>query len=1183
MKIAGINFPSPLLSALRDGELVIFAGAGVSMGEPACLPSFKELAEKIAQGTDEVLREKESEREPEDRFLGKLHQNGVKVHERAVQELSRNNPKPTDLHRDLLQLYQKNGEQVRVVTTNFDLLFEEAAQDVFGAMPEVFQAPALPLGRDFNGIVHVHGALSHRQGMVLTDEDFGRAYLTEGWARRFLVELFRHFPVLFVGYRHNDIILNYLARALPTDSTKPRFALTDDSDLPRWASLGIEPFLYPKPDANDHSRLYEGVRRLAEYVNRGVLDWQREITELAEKPPPSLDEEAADLIADSLSDAVRTRFFTQAATSPEWIDWLSRRGHLDPLFGPDDISEPSAVLARWLAENFAHGQAYKLFLLIAQHQMQLNPSFWHELQRTIGDDRDEPLNKDTLARWVSFLLKTDPLNVNWYSRITLPSVSWLEISKRCNDQKLMSAILQIFAAMSKSLLLLKLGFARSPDDGNDQPPRAALPLVCDHYILNEIWEKGLKPNLDQVASSLLSLVVRRIEDQHRMLCAWEQGAQKWDHVSNHRWAIEPHKDNMSPTAIDVLIDAARDSLEWLASNQADSAALWCALLIDSEVPLLRRLAIYTLSVRSDLTADDKIDWLLTHIGLHDPAAHHETDRIVYHTYPNASPAQRENLIGAVLSYRWPSGDASEREERTARKHLDWLSWLNRLALSCPLAQTKLDEVSAQYPQFRRQEAPVDAQSTWSVEKLLARPADEWLEDLLDSTLTIDSDDIQTVVGDATKQKTDWGIDLADALAARENWEAKLWSTLIYTWGETELDENQGRTVLNLLKNANLHQKYGRDVAYILYGLVKNGGRSCALELLPQANKIAAALWANLDQDHPYEEKSDWLISAINHPVGTLAQFWLESLFLWWKHQDPPPEQLDGDYLAALSRIVEDRKIAGRLGKSVLTDYFTSLLEIDESWTKENLLPLFFRKNHSDADDYKAIWDGFLIRRRLTPSVAELLSEAFLDAVQHINSELSDQNRRDRFITCYTIMLVYFALDSSEKWISKFFIHSDAEARHTFADEIGHRLHRMNETQQQEQWNRWLKPYWQDRLDGVPKPLESDEIKRMTDWLPHLKGVFPEAVDLAIQMPQSESGGKQTSSVIFELERSDLPEMHPEAAAKLVLCIRPSFPLMDLADGHQKQIQRELIGRLLQSPLPPELKTKLQELDAQLIN
>ena len=70
------------------------------MGESACLPSFKELAKKIAQGTGELLQD-----EAEDRFLGRLHDKGVKVHERAVRVLSRNNPKPTALYKNLLRLY----------------------------------------------------------------------------------------------------------------------------------------------------------------------------------------------------------------------------------------------------------------------------------------------------------------------------------------------------------------------------------------------------------------------------------------------------------------------------------------------------------------------------------------------------------------------------------------------------------------------------------------------------------------------------------------------------------------------------------------------------------------------------------------------------------------------------------------------------------------------------------------------------------------------------------------------------------------------------------------------------------------------------------------------------------------------------------------------------------------------
>ena len=276
MKISDIDFPKPLLTAARDASLVLFAGAGVSMGEPARLPSFRALAKSIARGTTFKL----GENEPEDHFLGKLQHEGVDVHELARIELSRSEPQPTDLHRNLVRLYQE-AQSVRIVTTNFDTLFELAAHELFQASPRTFSAPALPLGREFTGIVHVHGVVNTPTGMVLTDADFGRAYLIEGWARRFLVDLFRSFTVLFVGYSHNDRIMNYLARALPTRETDGRFVLTNDSSNTRWQFLGIEPIAYQTDAVEEHRALCEGISCLAMYIGRGVLDWQREIAELA--------------------------------------------------------------------------------------------------------------------------------------------------------------------------------------------------------------------------------------------------------------------------------------------------------------------------------------------------------------------------------------------------------------------------------------------------------------------------------------------------------------------------------------------------------------------------------------------------------------------------------------------------------------------------------------------------------------------------------------------------------------------------------------------------------------------------------------------------------------------------------------------------------------------------------------
>ena len=85
MRMGGTDFPEPLLNVLDAGRLVIFAGAGVSMGPPANLPGFRELARQVAEGTGLSI----GEFEPEDRFLGRVKAAGPNVHQIAVQRLQR--------------------------------------------------------------------------------------------------------------------------------------------------------------------------------------------------------------------------------------------------------------------------------------------------------------------------------------------------------------------------------------------------------------------------------------------------------------------------------------------------------------------------------------------------------------------------------------------------------------------------------------------------------------------------------------------------------------------------------------------------------------------------------------------------------------------------------------------------------------------------------------------------------------------------------------------------------------------------------------------------------------------------------------------------------------------------------------------------------------------------------------
>lgn len=1155
MKIANIDFPKPLLNALRDGELVIFAGAGVSMGEPACLPSFKDLANKIAEGTDKTLQDGEP-----DRFLGQLQDEGVKIHDLAARELSPPGLKATDLHRNLLRLYSKS-EQVRVVTTNFDLIFEQAAVDVFiDSQPRVFQAPALPLGRQFNGIVHIHGAVSHSDEMVITDADFGRAYLTEGWARRFLVDLFPSFTILFVGYSHDDTIMNYLARALPVGETDRRFALIGepDGDADRWRLLGIEPISYPQSDKHDYSVLYEGVRRMAEHVRRNVLDWQREITIIA-KNPPSLDEETADLIEDALENATRTRFFTKAASDPDWIDWLNERGILNALFEDGTLSDRDQVLSRWLAENFACDQADKLFLLIGKYNMRLNPHFWNALSWTVGRE-ETPLDKDILSRWISLLLATLQDDVN-------SDMHLLWMGERCIKHGMLDSLLQVFDTMAGSRLLIKEGIIWPDDDEDDENPSVdvELPLTVDHFYLERLWKGGLKPKLSQVAKPLLDLVIRCLKERYLTAHAWQKANREYERESYRRSAIEPHDQDTHHKAVDVLIDVARHCLNCLASNQLETSAWWCNQLVHSDAPLLRRLAVHGISKRKDMTADDKIDWLLTYIGLHDLCARHEIFRVVRKTYPKAGSEHREALIKGVRTYIWPDEEDPKSEMRTARQHFAWFDWLHKSAPHCALAKQARDEVLAKYS-FEPSEHPdlthwyesgsVNLQSPFATEELLAKSPVDWLDDLLSYQDTEwdrpNRRGLLIGVTEATKQNFDWSLDLADALAETGEWNVDLWSVLIRSWSEMALDEDTHCKVLHWLGKTELYPEHNSTIAEALYALVKQGGTYYALNLLPQANKIALDLWHHLDQA--------W-------PVETLIKFWLSGFALWRKQQDPVPTALSHEYHEVLSSIVQDQTLPGRRGRTVLARQFAFLLAVDETWTRENLLPLF----DTDNDDFRAAWDGFLSGGRLDLAVAEVMADHFLKVVELINSDLSD--KRELFIEYYTDMLVYFVEDPFNKWIPALFQFGRQETRQEFAFNLSRCLQNLDEVAQQELWQRWLKQYWENRLQGVPAALESGETEIMLKWLSLLTTVFPEAVDLAVQMQTVQL---ENYWEIDRLNKSGLSQRHPEELAKLLIYLwECNLPNYTWVSG------QELIDKLLKQDITSEQKQKLEEIRIQL--
>ena len=1167
MKIAGVEFPERLLNALRGGGLVVFAGAGVSMGPPAGLPDFKGLARSVAQGTTLTIGASEGE----DEFLGRLDDHGTDVHRRAAQILQADDPEPTAMHCNLLRFYT-DAENVRIVITNFDMLFEEAAGDIFNSTPAVFEAPVLPPGRSFRGLVHIHGSVRDPGAMVLTDRDFGQAYLTgpDGRVSRFVFDLFTNNTVLFVGYSHSDVMMTYVARALPADNAPNRFALvgsqTDDPD--HWIRMGIQPILFHQSDTNDFDGLDTAVAELANHRHLTLLDWQQKIATIAAVWPP-VDEESSGVIEHALTDPVMTRFFVETAELPEWLEWLERRGHLAALFANGELSQLDQSLAWWLVSRFAITHDRALFALIGRYGSGMNPTLWEQLCRQMRHSIHQSPDEAVITRWVLCLTSVIPPDADE------SALAWL--GEACAYAGETDSLLKVYCAMTARL-------DRAP------PLPGARSSGMFHHYLSELLSKRIKPNLPEMAEPLLALSTMRLKARHTVLTAWNDSDATWDWDNYSRSAIEPHEQDDRHQDIDPLIDTARECLEWLATHQAGVARRWSESGINSTNPLLRRLAIHTLSARTDVTDDGKIAWILENCDIHSIATHHEIYRAVAFAYPLASSERRSDLIDAVLAFRWPDETEPKSHRYAAYHHLEWLNWLSEADSSCDLAMQAMADIQVQYPEFRPSEHPdfthyhwsgtrsLD-QSSWTVDALLARPVAEALPDLLAYQPTdqqrFDGDGRWAMlrkVEEAARINSLWGLELADALVAGGEWHSDLWHYLIAAWAAANLDEDSTQRALSHLSVDALQQQRTRVIANFLHELAREANASEATDLPNQVNSIAVMLHKYVVQSEVpnltaygggVPQETDWFSRAINHPSGTLAEFWVQRIARSHRQQETTRPALNDEHRDALDLIAQESSTAGKLGRAVLVKDLPFLIYVDETWALQNLVPLL----EHGSSDFASAWDGLTYCGRITPRAAELLREPFLKAVERINNEFAG-SRKQRFVSTYVGMLTWFAANSTNEWITKLFTYGDTEVRHQFATEISRHLRSLDEARQNEWWGVWLKGYWENRLQGVPAPLDDTEIEIMLDWTTLLSAVYPQAVDVAVQM---RAVPLQQVTIIYRIAKSELANQYPEAVAKFLIHLGGADQNPGVWHG-----AKEICDELLQSHLDSETEVRLRE-------
>ncbi|WP_072376403.1 SIR2 family protein [Hyphomicrobium sp. NDB2Meth4] len=321
----GPDIPLELLDARDKGDVVFLCGAGVSV--PAGMPSFVQLAKMVA---DELGADDISASMPLDQLFGDLQKSyGIARVERLVTKFLRTRRK-ADLrkHQTILRLSSDMQGNPRLVTTNFDLLFEAAGKRLKTFVPPYL--PDLDYAQKLEGLVYLHGRLDGSarpaeslRGLVLGIADMGRAYLADGWATRFMNQLISRYTVVLLGYSANDVPIRYLLEGLNARGSKARlFAFSEGQageTQQKWWDRGVMAIPYSSGD-NEHSALWRTLTawaRRAESIDR----WHADTIELARVGPRNLEPHERGRVA-SMALTVTGASALADANPPIPAEWL---------------------------------------------------------------------------------------------------------------------------------------------------------------------------------------------------------------------------------------------------------------------------------------------------------------------------------------------------------------------------------------------------------------------------------------------------------------------------------------------------------------------------------------------------------------------------------------------------------------------------------------------------------------------------------------------------------------------------------------------------------------------------------------------------------------------------------------------------------------------------------------------
>lgn len=1155
MQVAdSLAIPDTLERARAAGELVVFAGAGVSMGPPASLPNFVELAREIAEPK---LPWNPAYKKTLDVYLGRVEREDVDVQARARQILEvRGTHNP--LHEHLLGIFGA-AEQVRLITTNFDPHFSSAAAQVFpGELIPEFFGPALPPGQDFRGVVQLHGSLVRRESrLVLTDADFAEAYMAEGWAARFLSRVFSRRTVLFVGYSLSDPIMRYLLHALP--STDRWYALWHRSEAGQGAEHRIHPVIFGKPKERDRYRdLNDGMKRWRWYATAAAIDHDKEIRRLVNSGPPSSPVDA-DYLRARLNTDEGCKVFWDVARGDRWFDWVAAERLLDGLVDRSGGDRRAAAWGRWCLEHFCEGEIPPLLRYLRGRPLTLDPRFSKEVGLFLCTRKSLPPGPA--------LRQLLALVVGGASHMVGAADEWEWLLERLISEGLFDEALALLrAATQLELHPLELAFGVGGEiDGETLPAistRVSTRVKASR--LGHVLEDHGTALAAARPSELLSLAEQRIEEAYQLLDLARGGDDGMDWLSFARTSVAPSGQDRFFHVEDVLVDSVRLALENFAANAPDMLMAFVAKHESSPRALFRRLALFALSVHPTIPPEDLLARATALGWARDMWVRPELYRVIAAYFGSASESARSAFVTRLQDDAWWGGALDESEQHA------------RFSLSVKLLREVPDSPSAMafaeaerlcHPSWAESDhdgflsrievgwghdepSPIDA------ETLAAYGADELVANVR-LTLAERGDHAPALFGaiqQAAHANPGWAIGLFILAIGGEDLSVRIAQSALYGLREADVQHSERMEVLNHAAAGHWDLRLAQPLATLLDGWGDNLGRAARPELLDAMDAAADTMYGRSASLGAAVTGHGWTERAINHPAGKAAQ-------IWWQVANAR-DWVQGQYVVTLDaaekarwvRVLADHSPAGSYARPILGMATDRLATGDFPWAVHAIFPAFdFATNSERAAQ---LWDGRLMRGQWLWSTAEGLRPTFSSLFRRAADSLSARAKQ------LGDLVALFAANPGRSGLNhtllqEFIQHAPHDARTSFADALPDKLDLLDSSSRARVWEQLLRRYWSDRRTRMPVALTAEELRGMASWLKALPEVADDVVAALRASPKLRMPHADVLVLALE-EDMEWVRGHSSAAAGLIAFLAERQSVPSWSENHAVDVLEEAL-------------------------